>query len=89
MSYFPCDIPFMSDEELKENGIKIPKNGITQKELIDACNDMSFMDCMNRCRYYGKECKSYIKKYDDVPHMDNKAHPERYTDDVIEEGDTE
>lgn len=22
MSYFPCDIPFMSDEELRENGIK-------------------------------------------------------------------
>lgn len=26
MSYFPCDIPFMSDEELKENGINIPKD---------------------------------------------------------------
>ena len=25
MSYFPVDIPFMSEEELKENGIKIPK----------------------------------------------------------------
>lgn len=26
MSYFPCDIPYMSDEELKENGIHIPKD---------------------------------------------------------------
>lgn len=26
MSYFPTDIPFMSEEELKENGIKIPKD---------------------------------------------------------------
>ena len=26
MSYFPCDIPFMSDDELKETGIHIPKN---------------------------------------------------------------
>lgn len=26
MSYFPCDIPFMSDEELKENGINIPED---------------------------------------------------------------
>lgn len=26
MSYFPGDIPFMSKEELRENGIKIPKN---------------------------------------------------------------
>ena len=25
MSYFPTDIPFMSDDELKENGIHIPK----------------------------------------------------------------
>lgn len=24
MSYFPCDIPFMSDDELEENGIEIP-----------------------------------------------------------------
>ena len=24
MSYFPCDIPFMSDEELEGNGIEIP-----------------------------------------------------------------
>lgn len=23
MSYFPCDIPFMSDDELKDNGIDI------------------------------------------------------------------
>ena len=26
MSYFPGDIPFMSKEELRENGIKIPKD---------------------------------------------------------------
>ena len=26
MGYFPSDIPFMSEEELKENGIKIPKD---------------------------------------------------------------
>ena len=25
MSYFPCDIPFMSEKELKKNGIIIPK----------------------------------------------------------------
>lgn len=46
MSYFPCDIPFMSDDELKENGIHIPKNVsdtnvgkieyIGKKEAIDA-----------------------------------------------------
>ena len=26
MTYFPSDIPFMSEEERKENGIKIPKS---------------------------------------------------------------
>lgn len=26
MSYFPCDIPFMSPEELEANGIKVFKN---------------------------------------------------------------
>lgn len=26
MSYFPSDIPFMSEDERKENGIKIPKD---------------------------------------------------------------
>lgn len=26
MSYFPEDIPFMSKEELRENGIRIPKD---------------------------------------------------------------
>lgn len=31
MSYFPSDIPFMSEDELKENGIKIPKR---KSELI-------------------------------------------------------
>lgn len=34
MSYFPCDIPFMSDEELKENGINIPKKRITNREKL-------------------------------------------------------
>ena len=34
MSYFPCDIPFMSDEELKENGICIPKKRITNREKL-------------------------------------------------------
>lgn len=28
MSYFPCDIPFMSPEELEANGIKIHKDEI-------------------------------------------------------------
>ena len=34
MSYFPCDIPFMSDEEIKENGINISKKRITNREKL-------------------------------------------------------
>lgn len=33
MSYFPTDIPYMSDEELKENGLKKPYK---KPEIIDS-----------------------------------------------------
>lgn len=36
MSYFPSDIPFMSEDELKENGIKIPKDAKDKRFPIDA-----------------------------------------------------
>lgn len=32
MSYFPCDIPFMSNEELEENGIEIPDDDKEEEE---------------------------------------------------------
>ena len=32
MSYFPCDIPYMSKEELEENGIRIPKDKTEKKQ---------------------------------------------------------
>lgn len=35
MGYFPSDIPFMSEEELKENGIKIPKDAKDKQFPID------------------------------------------------------
>ena len=54
-----------------------------QKELIDACNDMPFLMCGDKCPYNGKECESYMEKYGNVPHKDNEVNPERYTDDVI------
>ena len=54
-----------------------------QKELIDACNDMPLLMCGDICPYNKKECESYMKKYGDIPHKDNEANPERYTDDVI------
>jgi len=35
MGYFPSDIPFMSEEELKDNGIKIPKDTKDKRFPID------------------------------------------------------
>lgn len=47
MSYFPTDIPFMSDEEMRKNGIRIPDDVsdtnvgnieyIRKKDAVDMC----------------------------------------------------
>lgn len=34
MSYFPTDMPFMPEEELKENGIRIPKIETAEPDWI-------------------------------------------------------
>lgn len=46
MSYFPTDIPFMSDEELIENGLKKP-------EIIKDTDLVSVVRC--------KDCKHLYK----------------------------
>lgn len=50
MSYFPCDIPYMSKEELKANGIKIPKDE-TQEQRCKGCKYLRYDNiCKNdRC----------------------------------------
>lgn len=35
MSYFPCDIPFMDEEELKANGLSSLKEGVESPDTID------------------------------------------------------
>ena len=49
MSYFPCDIPFMSDEELKENGINIPNKRITNREKLAKMSNDELAEFI--CRY--------------------------------------
>lgn len=49
MSYFPTDIPFMSDEELIENGLKKPYKKpeiINSKDLVPVvrCRDCKYWD---------------------------------------------
>ncbi len=51
MSYFPCDIPYMSDEELERNGIKID---IDENDNIDVKENTKLSSC-------GSE---YIRKED-------------------------
>lgn len=51
MSYFPTDIPFMSDEELKENGLKKPYK---KPEIIDSKDIVPVVRC--------KDCK-HVRKW--------------------------
>ena len=44
MSYFPTDIPFMSDDELIENGLKKPK-------IIKGTDLVPVVRCRD-CKYY-------------------------------------
>ena len=46
MSYFPTDIPFMSDDELKENGIRIPKEA--HGHWIDGYRWQTCSKCRNK-----------------------------------------
>jgi hypothetical protein len=48
MGYFPCDIPFMSDEELEENGLSrlksdVDPDTISRKAVIDGFNNLDIM----------------------------------------------
>ena len=47
MSYFPIDIPFMSDEEKRENGIKLPYK---KPKIIDGKDLVPVARCKD-CRY--------------------------------------
>ena len=56
MSYFPTDIPFMSDDELIENGLKKPYK---KPEIIKGTDLVPVVRCKD-CRYFRKflrECE--------------------------------
>lgn len=57
-------------------------NTITNKELIDFCNDMGGLCATKNCAYY-EECNTYESTYGYIPFAENTLHPERYTDEVI------
>lgn len=69
--------------ELKERRDKEKKNEkITQKQLIDYCNNAPYGHC-SICPYDSKECKIYCTKYNTTPVGENYNNPERYTDEGI------
>lgn len=50
MSYFPCDIPFMDEEELRANGLSslkekktVDHDTISRKAVIDGFNNLDIM----------------------------------------------
>ena len=57
MSYFPSDIPFMSDEELRENGINIPKKRITNREKLARMSNQELAEYL--CSYCA-DCYSCV-----------------------------
>ena len=73
MSYFPTDIPFMSDEELIENGIK---KSYKKPEVINSKDLVPVV----RCKQCGWSMESrevpgmYMCKNDDA--VDNYVRPE-------------
>ena len=59
MSYFPIDIPFMSDEELKENGLKKPYK---KPEMIDSKDFVPVVRC--------RDCIHHHYESTDIPYCD-------------------
>ena len=55
---------------------------ITQKQLIDYCNNAPWGHC-SICPYDSKECKIYCIKYGTTPAGEHYYNPERYTDEDI------
>ena len=62
MSYFPTDIPFMSDDELIKNGLKKPYKKpeiIKGTDLVPVvrCKDCKFRDNDDFCTGRGSPCQ--------------------------------
>jgi len=70
MSYFPTDIPFMSDEELIENGLKKPYKKpeiINSKDLVPVvrCRDCKHLGTFRGKLYCRHNCGVVEPKEDD------------------------
>lgn len=76
MSYFPTDIPFMSDDELKENGIKLSHK---KPEIIKGTDLVPVIRCKD-CKHWQHGMIGMGCYWDaDYPHEENDfcSHGER------------
>lgn len=55
---------------------------VTNRDLIDFCNDMGGLCRVENCEYY-EECNTYESTYGYIPFAEDTLHPDRYTDEVI------
>ena len=59
MSYFPCDIPYMSKEELEVNGIRIPYDKKQEQPEIIRCGHCKYYEAISnhwgQCRAHNNQ----------------------------------
>lgn len=56
---------------------------MTQRDLINYCNNAPTDHCHTGCPYIYAECAAYKAKYDDLPNNEDLYNPQRYTDELI------
>jgi len=76
MSYFPTDIPFMSDDELIENGLKKPYK---KPEIIDSKDLVPVVRCRD-CKYWKPTMpsKGIVGICDDMNHFGRLWKPDDF-----------
>ena len=60
---------------------------LTQKQLIDYCNLHQPRWLCGSCHFLGAECKVFREKYGMIPMDEESLHPDRYTDEVLGDGE--
>lgn len=80
MSYFPTDIPFMSDEELKENGIRIPAAETKETDTAPS-PDKAYTDTDGNTRVSESTSLDGLEPYNDEQASYLRGKKDQYTED--------
>jgi hypothetical protein len=68
MSYFPCDIPYMSKEELETNSIRIPKDKKQEQSEMIQCEQLRELQ---RARTLLKATHDFLKAAKRNPYVED------------------